>query len=70
MRYQKIIRHGNALAVVIPAAVCRELNIHRSDYVSVTVLNRAEQNGGNDVLYLEIAPVVEKFIQTKAGADG
>ena len=62
MRYQKVIKHGNALAVVIPAAICRELGVHRGDYVSVIVLNRAEEKGGYDGLYLEITPVKEASI--------
>ena len=33
MIVRKIIRHGGVLAVVIPAAWCRDLDWHRGDYV-------------------------------------
>ncbi len=59
MRYQKIIRHGNSLAVVIPAEVCRELNIHRGDGIAIRFLSRSPGKEGPKGFYLEIMPVVE-----------
>lgn len=61
MRYQKVIRHGNALAVVIPAAVCRELEIHRGDTVVLEVLQRPPYDELPASLYLRIEPVVDAY---------
>lgn len=65
MRYQKVIRHGNALAVVIPAAICRELQIHRGDAVALEVLLRGLGWAGVSRFYLEITPVLEKYPVTE-----
>ena len=59
MRYQKVIRHGNALAVVIPAAVCRELQIKRGDMVRLAVLEREIEDVEFSSFYLEIEPVFD-----------
>lgn len=59
MQYQKIIKHGNAKAVVIPAAVCRELYIHLGDVVKLTTLSKAKYGSAGVVLYLEIVPVID-----------
>lgn len=37
MRYQKIIKHGNSLAVVIPVEQLREMALRWGDYVEVIV---------------------------------
>ena len=37
MRIQKIIKHGNALAVVIPVQQLRELGLKRGEYVELRV---------------------------------
>ena len=37
MRIQKIIKHGNALAVVIPVQQLRELCWKRGDYVEMVI---------------------------------
>ena len=67
MRYQRVLRHGTSLAIVIPAAVCRELGIHRSDVVRLAVLSRGKSGTNPNLLYLEIEPVVEadKVVNTK-----
>ncbi len=70
MRYQKVIRHGNALAIVIPAAVCRELEIHRGDMVIINVLERGGVLDGTNSLYLEISPVVEATPPTNGHGKG
>lgn len=70
MRYQKVLRHGTSLAVVIPAAVCRELEIHRGDAVSLEVLSRPANRGSGSRFYLEIEPVVGEFLDTNADANG
>ena len=59
MRYQKVIRHGNALAVVIPAAVCRELQLKRGDMVRLAVLEREIEDVEFSSFYLEIEPVFD-----------
>ncbi len=33
MIYRKVLRHGNSLAIVLPAQVCRHLQIARGDFV-------------------------------------
>ena len=57
MTYQKVIRHGNSLAVVIPAQICRELKIYRSDVVLMEVLRRTDMRHGEREFYLKIVPV-------------
>ncbi len=42
MTYQKIIKHGNCLAVVIPAKICRELKWKRGDYIELQVFERVD----------------------------
>ena len=37
MRIQKIIRHGNAVAVVIPAQFCKEMGWKRGDRVFINI---------------------------------
>ena len=59
MRYQRVIKHGNALAIVIPAAVCRELEIHRGDVVRLAVGEKESKGGTSSWFYLEICPMVE-----------
>lgn len=59
MRYQKVIRHGNALAVVIPAAMCRELQIKRGDVVRLKVLEWDVPGVEGSTFYLEIEPVLD-----------
>ena len=57
MRYQRVIKHGNALAVVIPAAVRRELDLHRGDVVLLSVLHKHVGGLETNALYIEIEPV-------------
>ena len=59
MRYQKVIRHGNALAIVIPAAVCRELPIKRGDIVRLEVLEKAFEDADGSSFYLTIECVFD-----------
>ena len=54
-----MLRHGTSLAIVIPAAVCRELGIRRGDVVRLSVLSRGKSGTKLSALYLEIEPVVE-----------
>ena len=35
MYVKKVIKHGNSLAVVIPADLCRDLLINRGDFVAL-----------------------------------
>lgn len=37
MTYQRIIKHGNSLAVVIPAQIARDLGFKRGDYLEMWV---------------------------------
>lgn len=37
MRIQKVIKHGNALAVVIPAQYRRDLGWKRGDYLEMVI---------------------------------
>lgn len=37
MIIRKIMRHGGTLAIVIPAAWCREFELRRGDYVALEV---------------------------------
>ena len=59
MRFQKVIKHGNALAVVIPAAICRELQIKRGDVVRLQVLRRGGRDDPPSLFYLEIEQVLD-----------
>ena len=38
----KIIKVGNSLAIVIPAQICRDLEIRRGDFLEITVGSRYE----------------------------
>lgn len=58
MSYQKVIRHGNSLAVVIPAPMAREMNIHRGDEVRLQMLRKRIPGELMSLFYLEIEPVV------------
>ena len=40
MLVQKIIKHGNSLAVVIPAQICQQLKIARGDFVVLMLPNQ------------------------------
>ena len=59
MRYQKVIIHGNSLAVVIPAAVCRELQIKRGDMVRLVIFEQEIEDGEANSFYLRIEPVLD-----------
>lgn len=67
MRYQRIIRHGTSLAVVIPVSMARELGLHRGDAVRLVLLQRQVLGEDTSVFYLEIEPVVndEIFVKTQ-----
>jgi len=60
MFYQTLIKHGNSLAVVIPAEVCRELKIHRGDGVKLKVLYASFSRSGGKAMYLEIYPIIDE----------
>ena len=70
MRYQKVIRHGNALAVVIPVAVCRVTGIHRGDVVRLVLLHTASSDEQGGHFYLEITPGVEEYPVTETHDNG
>ena len=70
MRYQRIIRHGNSLAVVIPAAMARELGVHRGDAVRLLLLQRTIPGEAISLLYLEIEPVRNDEILANTQKDG
>ena len=70
MRYQKVIRHGTSLAVVIPAAVAREIDVHRGDVVVLSVLHKKVGGAPTNALYIEIEPVVNREIQANVQKDG
>lgn len=70
MRYQRVIKHGNSLAVVIPAPMARELVIHRGDAVRLSVLQKDIPGEAAKLFYLEIEPVVNDEIQTDTQKDG
>ena len=59
MRYQRVLKHGCSLAIVIPAQVCRELNIRRADIVTLKVLSMEDADKGTKDFYLEVAPVIQ-----------
>ena len=59
MNYQRVIKHGNSLAIVIPVGVCRELGIHRSDQVKLVLALKYNVRGGPAAMVLEIWPVVD-----------
>ena len=65
MHYQRILKHGNSLAIVIPAAVCHELDIRRGDSIKLRLLDGNYKNGGPKVFYLEISPVIEEGDQLR-----
>ena len=54
-----MIKHGCSLAVVIPAAVCRELGIKRGYMVRLRVLGKWDFDDLVEVFYLEIEPVFD-----------
>lgn len=62
MRYQRIIKHGTSLAVVIPAAMARELGVHRGDAVRLQLLRKRIPGELTSLFYLEIEPVVNDEI--------
>ena len=70
MRYQRVIRHGTSLAVVIPAAMARELGVHRGDNVRLSLLARTIPGEATSLFYLEIEPVVNDEIQANVLKDG
>jgi len=39
MRFQKVIKVGNALGVIIPAQIARDCKIKRGDYLELRPLN-------------------------------
>ena len=66
MTYQKVIRHGSALAVVIRVQQARELKLKRGDWVSVVV------GSGRDIFVKDNDQVIviwkarpEKFPSTR-----
>jgi antitoxin component of MazEF toxin-antitoxin module len=60
MRYQRVLKHGCSLAIVIPAQVCRELNIRRADIVTLQVLSTEGVDEKIQRFYLEIMPVIHR----------
>lgn len=60
MKYQKVLKHGCSLAIVIPAQVCREVKIRRGDMVILRVLNRSGMSDGVQRFILEISPIIEE----------
>lgn len=70
MRYQRVIKHGTSLAVVIPAAMARELVMHRGDAVRLSVLQKDIPGEAAKLMYLEIEAVVNDEIQAKTQKDG
>ena len=65
MRFQKVIQHGTSLAVVIPAPICRELEIHRGDSLLLEVVLRPEEVAGLALIYLQISSVVDDHLPVK-----
>ncbi len=70
MRYQRVIRHGTSLAVVIPAPMVRELGVHRGDVVRLLLLQRQIPGEDTSLLYMEIEPVANDEIQANVQKDG
>lgn len=70
MRYQRVIRHGTSLAVVIPAAMARELGVHRGDAVRLLLLTKRIPGEYNTLFYLEIEPVANDKLLTNTLRDG
>ncbi len=59
MRYQKVLRHGHSLAVVIPVALARALDIQRGDVVTLKTIQTERVEGRPVRFGVEIWPVVE-----------
>lgn len=59
MRYQRILRHGTSLAVVIPAPMARELGVKRGDNVRLSLLSEKVAGGETRLFYLVVQPVVK-----------
>ena len=41
-RFQRIIRVGHSLALIIPASVCRDLDIRRGEYFDLLISDRSK----------------------------
>ena len=70
MRYQRVIKHGNSLAIVIPAPMAREASLHRGDAVRLSLLQKKIPGEQLQLFYLEIEPVVNDKIFAKTQKDG
>lgn len=70
MRYQRVIRHGTSLAVVIPASMARELHLHRGDAVRLSLMAKDIPAAGRTLFYVEIEPVVNDKIFANTQKDG
>lgn len=69
MRYQKVLRHGNSLVVVLPAAVARELDIQRGDAVMLAVIEGERVDGVPVRFGVEIWPMVEEGVPRRIKID-
>lgn len=45
MTIQRIIKHGNSLAVVIPVEICRELKLNRGDHLELQLQKQVKGPG-------------------------
>lgn len=70
MRYQRVIKHGTSLAVVIPAPMAREINLHRGDAVRLSLLQKDIPGEGVKLFYLEIEAVSNDRIFANTQKDG
>lgn len=70
MNYQKVIKHGNSLAVVIPAPMARECEIRRGDVVRVQLLVKKVPGEDTSLFYIEIEAVVNDAILANTQKDG
>ncbi len=70
MKYQRVIRHGHSLAVVIPAQMARELGVNRGDGVRLQLLAKGIPGEEMKLFYLEIEPLVNDQILADTQSNG
>ncbi len=70
MRYQRVIRHGTSLAIVIPAAMARELSLKRGDAIRLSLLAKRIPGESTSLFYVEVEPVANDEILANTQKDG
>ena len=70
MKYQKVLRHGHSLAIVIPVAMVSTLDIQRGDMVTLKTIQTERVEGQPVRFGVEIWPVVEQGEERRIKING